>query len=133
MPGRKTVTLTLSRTNLKKLESQLLRDNGVAATTEQAIKYAVRHYPGLRNEVKKLKKIGKNQEKIESGCEEMEVRCLKLEVYYLRRMLRKIGRNQGKIGTACQEIYETVNKAQENTSASDWEWEAGKEDQEDFI
>ena len=88
MPGRKTVTLTLSRTNLKKLENQLLRDNGVAATTEQAIKYAVRHYPRLRNEVKNLKG----------------------EIYDLRAKLKKIGKSQETIENACMEIYEAVHE-----------------------
>ena len=88
MPGRKTVTLTLSRTNLKRLENQLLRDNGVPATTEQAIKYAVRHYPGLRNEVKNLK----------------------VEIYDLRAKLKEIGKNQETIETVCQEIYTLVHE-----------------------
>lgn len=109
MPGRKSVTLTLSRTNLKRLESQLLRDNGVPATTEQAIKYAVRHYPRLRNEVKNLK----------------------TEIYDLRAKLKKIGKNQEKIETACQEIDTAVHEA------LSWDYgplgyEEGKED-EDFI
>ena len=92
MPGRKTITLTLSRTNLKKLDSQLLRDNGVPATTEQAIRYAVRHYPRLRNEVKNLK----------------------AEIYDLRAKLKEIGKNQEKIENACQEIYTLVHEDQEN-------------------
>lgn len=91
MPGRKTVTLTLSRTHLKKLDSQLLRDNGVPATTEQAIKYAVRHYPRLRNEVKNLKG----------------------EIYDLRAKLKEIGKNQETIETACQEIYTLVHEDEE--------------------
>lgn len=91
MPGRKTVTMTLSRTNLKKLESQLLRDYGVPATTEQAIKYAVRHYPRLRNEVKNLK----------------------VEIYDLRAKLKNIGKNQETIENACQEIYTSVHEDQE--------------------
>ena len=91
MPGRKTVTLTLSRTHLKKLENQLLRDNGVAATTEQAIRYAVRRYPGLRNEVKKLK----------------------VEIYDLRAKLKKIGKSQETIENACMEIYEAVHEDEE--------------------
>lgn len=92
MPGRKTVTLTLSRTNLKRLESQLLRDNGVSATTEQAIKYAVRRYPGLQNEVKNLKG----------------------EIYDLRAKLKKIGKSQETIENACQEIYTSVHEDQED-------------------
>ena len=91
MPGRKTVTLTLSRTNLKRLESQLLRDNGVQATTEQAIRYAVRRYPGLQNEVKNLK----------------------TEIYDLRAKLKKIGKSQETIENACQEIYTLVHEGQD--------------------
>ena len=91
MPGRKTITLTLSRTNLKRLESQLLRDNGVPASTEQAIKYAVRHYPGLQNEVKNLK----------------------AEIYDLRAKLKEIGKNQETIENACQEIYTLVHEDEE--------------------
>ena len=91
MPGRKTVTVTLSRTNLKRLESQLLRDNGVPATTEQAIKYVVRRYPGLQNEVKNLKG----------------------EIYDLRAKLKKIGKSQETIENACQEIYTLVHEDQD--------------------
>ena len=91
MPGRKTVTLTLSRTNLKKLESQLLRDYGVPASTEQAIKHAVRHYPGLRNEVKNLKG----------------------EIYDQRAKLKKIGKSQETIENACMEIYTSVREDEE--------------------
>ena len=110
MPGRKTVTLTLSRTNLKKLESQLLQDEADPFTTEQAIKHTVRHYPGLRNEVKNLK----------------------VEIYDLRAKLMKIGKSQETIETACQEIDTAVHEA------LSWDYgplgnEEGKEDEENFI
>ena len=109
MPGRKTVTLTLSRTNLKRLESQLLQNEADPFTTEQAIKHAVRYYPGLQNEVKNLK----------------------AEIYDLRAKLKEIGKNQEKIETACQEIDTAVHEA------LSWDYgplgyEEGKED-EDFI
>ena len=97
MPGRKTVTLTLSRTNLKRLESQLLQDEDGLVTTEQAIKHAVRHYPGLQNEVKKLK----------------------VEIYDLRAKLKEIGKSQETIETACQEIYTSVHEDQEDTLSWD--------------
>ena len=109
MPGRKTVTLTLSRTHLKRLESQLLQDEADPFTTEQAIRHAVRHYPGLRNEVKNLKG----------------------EIYDLRAKLKKIGKSQETIETVCQEIYETVNEDQEDTPSSDYD--VVKEDEEDLI
>ena len=111
MPRRmKTVTLNLLRTNLKRLENQLLRDEGDPATTEQAIKHAVKHYPGLRNEVKNLKG----------------------EIYDLRAKLKKIGKSQETIETACQEIYTTVHEDQEDTPS--WDYEEEKEDEdEDFI
>ena len=93
MPGRKTVTLTLSRTNLKRLENQLLQDESDPFTTEQAIKHAVRHYPGPQNEVKNLKG----------------------EIYDLRAKLKNIGKSQEKIETACQGIYTSVHEDQEDT------------------
>lgn len=93
MPGRKTVTLTLSRTNLKRLESQLLQDEDGLVTTEQAIKHAVRYYPGLRNEVKSLK----------------------AEIYDLRAKLKEIGKNQETIENACMEIYEAVHEDEDDT------------------
>ena len=90
MPRRmKTVTVNLLRTHLKRLESQLLQDEDGPATTEQAIKHAVRHYPGLQNEVKNLK----------------------AEIYDLRAKLKEIGKNQEKIETACQEIDTAVHEA----------------------
>ena len=92
MPGRKTVTLTLSRTNLKRLESQLLQDESDPFTTEQAIKHAVQHYPGLQNEVKNLKG----------------------EIYDLRAKLKKIGKSQETIENACQEIYTSVHEDEED-------------------
>ena len=93
MPRRKTVTLTLSRTNLKRLESQLLQDEADSFTTEQAIKHAVRHYPGLQNEVKNLKG----------------------EIYDLRAKLKKIGKSQETIENACMEIYEAVHEDEDDT------------------
>ena len=88
MPMRKTVTVDLSRSNLKRLENQLLRDEDEPVTTEQAIRHAVRHYPGLRNEVKNLK----------------------TEIYDLRAKLKKIGKSQETIENACQEIYTSVHE-----------------------
>ena len=93
MPGRKTVTLTLSRTNLKRLENQLLQDESDPFTTEQAINHAVRHYPGLQNEVKNLKG----------------------EIYDLRAKLKKIGKSQETIENACMEIYEAVHEDEDDT------------------
>ena len=111
MPRRmKTVTLNLLRTNLKRLENQLLRDEGDPATTEQAIKHAVKHYPGLRNEVKNLKG----------------------EIYDLRAKLEKIGKSQETIETACQEICTTVHEDQEDTPSWGCE-EEEKDEEEDFI
>ena len=90
MPRRmKTVTLDLLKNNLKRLENQLLRDEGDPATTEQAVKHAVRHYPGLQNEVKNLK----------------------AEIYDLRAKLKEIGKNRETIETACQEIDTAVHEA----------------------
>ena len=93
MPGRKTVTLTLSRTNLKRLENQLLQDESDPFTTEQAINHAVRHYPGLQNEVKNLKG----------------------EIYDQRAKLKKIGKSQETIENACMEIYEAVHEDEDDT------------------
>ena len=88
MPMRKTVTVDLTRSNLKRLENQLLRDEDEPVTTERAIRHAVRHYPRLQNEVKKLK----------------------AEIYDLRAKLTKIGKSQETIETACQEIYTSVHE-----------------------
>ena len=94
MPRRmKTVTVNLLRTHLKRLESQLLQDEDGLVTTEQAIKYAVRHYPGLQNEVKNLKG----------------------EIYDLRAKLKKIGKSQETIENACMEIYEAVHEDEDDT------------------
>ena len=62
----------------------------------------VKHYPGLRNEVKNLKG----------------------EIYDLRAKLKKIGKNQEAIETACQEIYTTVHEDQEDTPS----WGCEEED-----
>ena len=88
MPMRKTVTVDLTRSNLKRLENQLLRDEDEPVTTEQAIRHAVRHYPRLQNEVKNLKG----------------------EIYDLRAKLKKIGKSQETIENACQEIYTSVHE-----------------------
>ena len=93
MPRRmKTVTVNLLRTHLKRLESQLLQDEADPFTTEQAIKHAVRHYPGLQNEVKNLKG----------------------EIYDLRAKLKNIGKSQETIENACQEIYTSVHEDEED-------------------
>ena len=88
----KTVTVNLLRTHLKRLESQLLQDEDGLVTTEQAIKHAVRHYPGLQNEVKNLKG----------------------EIYDLRAKLKNIGKSQETIENACQEIYTSVHEDEED-------------------
>ncbi len=93
MPRRmKTVTVNLLRTHLKRLESQLLQNEADPFTTEQAIKHAVRHYPGLQNEVKNLKG----------------------EIYDLRAKLKNIGKSQETIENACQEIYTSVHEDEED-------------------
>ena len=76
---------------LKRLENQLLRDEDEPVTTERAVRHAVRHYPGLQNEVKNLKG----------------------EIYDLRAKLNKIGKSQETIETACQEIYTSVHEDEE--------------------
>ena len=91
MPMRKTVTVDLTRSNLKRLENQLLRDEDEPVTTEQAIRHAVRHYPQLQNEVKNLKG----------------------EIYDLRAKLKKIGKSQEIIENASQEIYTSVHEDEE--------------------
>lgn len=91
MPMRKTVTVDLSRSNLKRLENQLFQDEDEPVNTEQAIKHAVRHYPGLQNEVKNLK----------------------TEIYDLRAKLKKIGKSQETIENASQEIYTSVHEDEE--------------------
>ena len=88
MPMRKTVTVDLTRSNLKRLENQLLRDEDEPVTTERAIRHAVRYYPELQNEVKNLKG----------------------EIYDLRAKLKKIGKSQETIENACQEIYTSVHE-----------------------
>ena len=88
MPIRKTVTVDLTRSNLKRLENQLLRDEDEPVTTEQAVRHAVRYYPRLQNEVK----------------------TLKAEIYDLRVKLKKIGKSQETIENACQEIYTSVHE-----------------------
>ena len=91
MPMRKTVTVDLTRSNLKRLENQLLRDEDEPVTNEQAVRHAVRYYPGLQNEVK----------------------TLKAEIYDLRAKLKKIGKSQETIENACQEIYTSVHEDEE--------------------
>lgn len=91
MPMRKTVTVDLTRSNLKRLENQLLRNEDEPVTTEQAIRHAVRYYPRLQNEVKNLKG----------------------EIYDLRAKLKKIGKSQETIENACQEIYTSVHEDEE--------------------
>ena len=92
MPVRKTVTVDLTRSNLKRLENQLLRDEDEPVTTEQAVRHAVRHYPRLQT----------------------EVRNLKGEIYDLRAKLKKIGKSQETIENACQEIYTSVHEDEED-------------------
>ena len=93
MPRRmKTVTVNLLRIHLKRLESQLLQNEADPFTTEQAVKHAVRHYPGLQNEVKNLKG----------------------EIYDLRAKLKNIGKSQETIENACQEIYTSVHEDEED-------------------
>lgn len=92
MPMRmKTVTVKLFKHHLKKLENQLLQDEDEPVTTEKAIQVAVKHYPGLQNEVKTLKG----------------------EIYDLRAKLKKIGKSQETIESACQEIYTSVHEDEE--------------------
>ena len=91
MPMRKTVTVNLRRSDLKRLENQLFQDEDAPVTTERAIRHAVRHYPGLQDEVKTLKG----------------------EIYDLRAKLKKIGKSQETIENACQEIYSAVHEDEE--------------------
>ena len=91
MPMRKTVTVDPTRSNLKRLENQLLRDEDEPVTTERAIRHAVRYYPRLQNEVK----------------------TLKAEIYDLWAKLKKIGKSQETIENACQEIYTSVHEDEE--------------------
>ena len=85
---RRTVTVDLSRSNLKRLENQLLRDEDEPVTTERAIRHAVRYYPRLQDEMK----------------------ILKAEIYDLRAKLKKIGKSQEIIEEACQKIYTSVHE-----------------------
>ena len=91
MPMRRTVTVNLSSASLKRLENQLFQDGDEPVNSEKAIKHAVRHYPGLQNEVKDLKG----------------------EIYDLRAKLKKIGKSQETIENACQEIYTSVHEDEE--------------------
>ena len=91
MPMRKTVTVSLTNSYLKRLENQLLPDEDEPITTERAIRHAVRHYPGLQDEVK----------------------TLKAEIYDLRAKLKKIGKSQETIEEACQEIYSAIHEDEE--------------------
>ncbi len=109
MPMRKTVTLNLSRTNLNKLENQLLQDKDEPVSTEQSIRHAVRHYPKLRNEVDKLK----------------------TEIYDLQAKLKKIGKSQEIIENACQEIYISVHEEEDEEDTISWDLEEEKVDEED--
>ena len=110
MPMRKTVTLNLSSTNLRKLENQLLQDKDEPVSTEHSIRHAVRHYPKLRNEVNKLK----------------------TEIYDLQAKLKKIGKSQETIENACQEIYISVHEDEEvEEDTLSWDLEEEKVDEED--
>ena len=91
MPMRKTVTVSLTNSYLKRLENQLFPDEDEPITTERAIRHAVRHYPRLQNEVKTLKG----------------------EIYDLRAKLKKIGKSQETIEEACQEIYSAIHEDEE--------------------
>ncbi|MCY4361134.1 MAG: hypothetical protein OXE42_02950 [Gammaproteobacteria bacterium] len=88
---RKTVTVSLTNSYLKRLENQLFPDEDEPITTERAIRHAVRHYPGLQDEVK----------------------TLKAEIYDLRAKLKKIGKSQETIEEACQEIYSAIHEDEE--------------------
>ena len=96
MPMRKTVTVSLTNSNLKRLENQLFPDEDEPITTERAIRHAVRHYPGLQDEVK----------------------TLKAEIYDLRAKLKKIGKSQETIENACQEIYSAIHEDEEGAEDS---------------
>ena len=91
MPMRKTVSVDLRRSDLKRLENQLFQGEDEPVTTERAIRCAVRHYPRLQDEVKTLKG----------------------EIYDLRAKLKKIGKSQETIENACQEIYTSVHEDEE--------------------
>lgn len=91
MPMKKTVTVDLTRSNLKRLENQLFQDEDEPFTAERAVRHAVRHYPRLQDEVK----------------------TLKVEIYDLRAKLKNIGKSQETIENACQEIYSAVHEDEE--------------------
>ena len=91
MPMRKTVTVDLRRSDLKRLENQLFQDENEPLTTERAVRHAVRHYPRQQDEVKNLKG----------------------EIYDLRAKLKKIGKSQETIENASQEIYASVHEDEE--------------------